>query len=44
MPTLQSVEQTIITEYGVIVGTIKNYAVPCTLFALVLGWAIGHYL
>lgn len=39
-----SIEQQIVTEYGVIVGFIKNYAVWCTFGALVVGWLVGHVL
>ena len=42
--SFSSIEQQIVTEYGVVIGTIKNYAVPCTFAALVVGWLIGHFI
>lgn len=44
MANLKSVEQTILTEYGAIIGTIKNNAVWCTLGALVAGLILGHFI
>ncbi len=44
MANLQSVEQTIIAEYGVIIGTIKNNAVWCTFGALLAGLLVGHFI
>lgn len=35
--TIQTIEQQILTEYGVIIGTIKNNAVWCTCGAFVAG-------
>lgn len=42
--TIQTIEQQILTEYGVIIGTIKNNAVWCTIGALLAGLLIGHLI
>ena len=42
--TVSTIEQKIVAEYGVTVGFIKNYAVPCTFAALIVGWLIGHFI
>lgn len=42
--TIQTIEQQIVTEYGAIVGFIKNYAVFSAIAALAIGWLVGHYL
>lgn len=44
MVTFNSIEQQIVTEYGWLVGNIKIYAVPFTFGALIVGWAIGHFI
>lgn len=44
MADIQTVEQTILTEYGVIIGTIKNNAIWCTIGALLAGLLLGHFI
>lgn len=42
--SFSTMEQQIVAEYGVVIGFIKNYAVPCTVAALVVGLLIGHFI
>jgi hypothetical protein len=44
MATIKTIEQQITAEFGVVVGTLKNHAVLCTISALVIGLVIGHFL
>lgn len=44
MATIANIEQQIITEYGVVVGFIKNHVYSSVLIALAAGWLIGHFL
>lgn len=44
MTNLVSVEQAAKLEYGIVRAFIAVHPMVCTLAALVLGWAGGHFL